>query len=663
MSCDDGRRDAGVAKVVYRPEIDGLRAIAVLSVLIYHLDLTVAGSKLLRGGFLGVDVFFVISGFLIFSLVRHELDQTGQFSLLQFYERRARRLLPALLVVLVATLAAAGYILVPSELNELGWSALASIGFVSNAFWYFDSQEYGVASGLIKPLLHTWSLAVEEQFYLVFPLIYVALLRWNSVVTLVIGLAVILFGFLGAAYLTHTSPSFSFYMIASRVWELLAGGILGHILLRDPTFGSSFALRRVMPILGLGLILASLVFVKLDWNHPGLGTLGAVCGALLIICFADPKDAVTRLLSSRPFIAVGLISYSLYLWHYPIYAFGRRLALLDPGYADYALWLVSSFAAATASYFLIERPFRGKVAVTTRVLIVSLGGLALAVSMVSILQIVRPSVMPGQNGLYALYDGIEPDNEQLQLASWGPVRKFEPLGAPTVSGAATASEAEINELWFKLDRPSVKIVLVGNSHSKDMYNALTAFTEYQPDFQVARFGMQLHQAAPDFSSLVASQNFAAADVIAVATSYRWRDLDVLPSFVHVVRAAGKTPAIMSQSPSFAGNRTFTLVDQQVRTHAPRSQEALNRLAWEMRSSGSDERNERLEALAADLNVPFLRKSDFICDEKKRECTALTPDGKKALFDSAHYSLAGAAHFGQRIAEIDWLAPLRTTVSP
>jgi peptidoglycan/LPS O-acetylase OafA/YrhL len=162
----------------YRPEIDGLRTVAVISVLIYHAKFTAFGGDVLRGGFLGVDVFFVISGFLITSLIEKEWDQTGRFSVLSFYERRLRRLLPALFIVIFASWPVAWAILMPGQMMDFVKSQIASVFFVSNMFWWDSALTYGGRSGLVEPFLHTWSLAVEEQFYIVFPLLYICLLRF-----------------------------------------------------------------------------------------------------------------------------------------------------------------------------------------------------------------------------------------------------------------------------------------------------------------------------------------------------------------------------------------------------------------------------------------------------------------------------------------------------
>ena len=239
-------------KLTYRPEIDGLRAIAVLSVVIYHGRFQLGGQDLLPGGFLGVDVFFVISGFLITSLIRQEFVASGRFSYAGFYERRARRLLPALLLVLFACLPLAWELLLPSQLVDFCKSLLASLFFGSNHYWHIVTQEYGAESALLRPLLHTWSLAVEEQYYLLFPLMLVTLLGRAKTWVLPAVLLIALASFALAVTTNTAHQQFAFYLLPTRLWELAVGSLL--VFMgggRDTT--SSYG--RIMPGLGLLLIL------------------------------------------------------------------------------------------------------------------------------------------------------------------------------------------------------------------------------------------------------------------------------------------------------------------------------------------------------------------------------------------------------------------------
>ena len=210
----------------YRPEIDGLRALAVLSVIIYHADLSLFGYKLLKGGFLGVDIFFVISGYLITALILNEIDLKGKFSFLFFYERRARRLLPALFIIILTFIPVAFFLLLPNEFEEFAKSVLFTLGFSSNFYFYNSGLIYGTENGLLKPLLHTWSLSVEEQFYLIFPIITFFFLKYlkNKIIyAVIIGF---FFSLIYAHWNAFQNPTLNFYFLFSRGWELFAGSFL-----------------------------------------------------------------------------------------------------------------------------------------------------------------------------------------------------------------------------------------------------------------------------------------------------------------------------------------------------------------------------------------------------------------------------------------------------
>jgi len=370
-----------IVKLSYKPEIDGLRAIAVLSVILYHAEFVVGGANLLPGGFLGVDVFFVISGFLITSLLVNEFHQRSAISIANFYERRARRLLPVLLIVILTSLPFAWMYLLPEQLLDFSKSLLSSIAFSSNFYWYYSLQEYGAESALLKPFLHTWSLAVEEQYYIVYPAILLVIYKWfKNYATLL--LAIGLFSsLLFSEWMTVKDASFSFYLLPSRFWELLAGGFLAHALSLYPLKSQNSILNRVMPIFGLSLIIFSFVFLG-KARHPGLYTLIPVLGTVLIIWFANDKEVVTKLLSSRVFVSVGVISYSLYLWHYPVLAFGR-IIYPSASELDKASWVFVTFLLSIASYFIVETPFRNRSIVSFRVFFGIVLTLLIVVSAVS----------------------------------------------------------------------------------------------------------------------------------------------------------------------------------------------------------------------------------------------------------------------------------------
>lgn len=335
----------------YRPDIDGLRAIAVLPVVFYH-----AGLPGPSGGFIGVDVFFVISGFLITSIVAREIAE-GRFSLVSFYERRARRILPALTGVIVASFAVGWFVLLPAEMKSLGQSAFATGFFLSNVYFMLTLDYFGQAAEF-APLLHTWSLAVEEQFYLFFPplLMFLAWMGWQRSLWIIAGLS--LLSFVAAVVVLPLKPDWVFYLILFRAWELGAGAMLALASLRPPEGRVS---REVLALAGLSAILIPIFVFDAATPFPGAAAVPPVLGATILIWIGAQGggSTVNTLLSHRALVWVGLISYSLYLWHWPILAFlriGLGSAILPIAIASAAVAV--SIAMAWLSYRFVERPFR-----------------------------------------------------------------------------------------------------------------------------------------------------------------------------------------------------------------------------------------------------------------------------------------------------------------
>lgn len=361
----------------YRPDIDGLRAIAILPVVLYH-----AGLPGLSGGFVGVDVFFVISGFLIAGMVDREVRE-GKFSLVQFYERRARRILPALVSVLTVCLVAGWILAFPNDFVDLAKSALATLGFSSNVYFWIVTDYFAPAAEL-QPLLHTWSVGVEEQFYLVFPLTMMLAASWRRR-TLLFLLAAVLLASLGIGlWATFTYPEFAFYLIPSRAWELAIGVLLA--LGAVPGVESRY-LREFSAFAGLALVLGAVAFLGPETPFPGFAAILPCVGTALIIHAGSAGSSIVgRVLSSPPLRFIGLVSYSLYLWHWPILAFARMAAgSIELPVSWRVAAVLASLLSASASWKWIEQPFRDRQRVSRRLIFVgSAGSLALVGSLAAI---------------------------------------------------------------------------------------------------------------------------------------------------------------------------------------------------------------------------------------------------------------------------------------
>ena len=353
-------------KIQYRPEIDGLRAIAVLSVIVYHAQFVFSDQLFLNGGYVGVDIFFVISGYLITSLILKEINTNSNFSFRYFYERRARRLLPILFVIILASFPLAWKYLTPINFVQFSESVLFSLGFNSNHYFHFSGLEYGNENSLLKPFLHTWSLSVEEQFYIIFPISVVLILRLFKINLLKVFFTVFIISLILAELGSKNFSSQNFYFLHSRMWELTTGSILAYIEINTGKRSENQLLNKSLPFVGLMLILFSVIFFYDGMPHPSIRTLIPVIGVSLIIWFANTNDLITKILSSKAFVGVGLISYSLYMWHFPIFAFKRERSLLSLDNQDKLELILICIILSIVSYFLVEKNFRNKKIISTK---------------------------------------------------------------------------------------------------------------------------------------------------------------------------------------------------------------------------------------------------------------------------------------------------------
>lgn len=436
----------------YRSEVDGLRAVAIVPVVLFH-----AGFPGTSGGFVGVDVFFVISGYLITSLIVLE-SEAGHFSLIGFYERRARRILPPLFAMLFTSLPFAFLWMTPSELKSFGEGVAAVSIFLSNLLFYFHSG-YFAPKALLNPLLHTWTLAVEEQYYVLFPLFLMALWRFGRrpIVAAVGLIAVLSFAFahLGGSFNAHfpfidrnwafVPTSFGFFLTPARAWELMAGALIG---LAIP--GRAFPYSRTTEAaaaVGLGSIIYAIVTFNAQTPMPSVYTLIPVLGSALLIATATPKTLVGWLLGTRPFVGIGLISYSTYLWHQPLLAFTE----LHFGNGWWiAIPATLSFLAGYLSWRYLETPFRNR-SQFTRKQIFAFSGIAMVTAI--------------SCGAYL-------------TVSQGAVWRFSPADRYLVSfdpedeGIYVAARFDNLELPFSDSDSRRRVLIVGDSFAKDVVNML-----------------------------------------------------------------------------------------------------------------------------------------------------------------------------------------------
>ena len=507
---------------IYRPDVDGLRAVAVLSVVLYHF-----GLDSLPGGFAGVDIFFVISGFLITSIVQREIVE-GRFTLGGFCRRRVRRILPALLVVVTASLLAGFFLLMPGDYEGLGWQAALSLTGMSNVYFRLKTGYFDQAAEML-PLLHTWSLAIEEQFYLVWPLWLTLVARVAGQRRYFAGLAVAGAGIVSlivAAHWVATAPATAFYSPFARAWELALGGLLVFMpALRWRWISEAAAL------IGCVLIGWTLVTLKSSDPFPGLGALAPCIGSALVIW---PRDAPTlpgRILSLRMLVGIGLVSYSLYLWHWPILVFYRHYNNgLMPDTATSLAMLVVTLSISVASWRFVERPFRRPGAMTGRTVRIALwaaAGVALAgLAIVSVAGVPErvPESVRGMESLDAMWAWNCP--RSLHIPNWGDACQF---------GADWATAGTKAFLWGDSHAEHLAPVLESVAGDRSFVLARTC-----PAFVDTSFVVD-NEADPDYAAMcgrykAVALGYLAAhpdiELIVLAASWSW-----LLDYLHLPQAA------------------------------------------------------------------------------------------------------------------------------
>jgi peptidoglycan/LPS O-acetylase OafA/YrhL len=443
---------------VFRSDIEGLRGIAVLSVVVFH-----CGVVGVSGGFVGVDVFFVLSGYLITGLLANEIRTTSHLNLLQFYARRARRLLPAAALVSIATLVAGVIIMAPNELTLAARAARATAVYMSNMFFALNAADYFASDVKWNPMLHTWTLAVEEQFYLFWPVLIMLGLRHRRSQKLLVWLLSIgtVISLAASIRLTNTAPAFAFYGLPTRAWEFGIGGLA--ILIPQGSLKGSSAALTALGWLGLLSMLASFHFISARQGFPGWIAVIPVLGATLtLIAGAEvPHVGVGRVLDSKPLQFLGTMSYSWYLWHWPFLVFA---AVLYPSIST-AGRIVAALAAlvvATVAHYLIENPLRFQPRlVRNPILSLGFGGVLMALSLsaafISLRFAARLAIAPAMQPITAAVNDIA-DMERERCV-------------------IPAQVTEVKTCSFGAAASPTTIVLFGDSHAMQWFNPMRLMAE------------------------------------------------------------------------------------------------------------------------------------------------------------------------------------------
>lgn len=622
----------------YRSEIDGLRALAVIPVLLFH-----AGFSWFKGGYVGVDVFFVISGFLITSIIIDRKYNSPR-ALIDFYMRRIRRIVPVLYLIILLCIPLAMIVMLPYQILDLSQSVFATTVFSSNILFFIESGYFDIAAKE-KPLLHTWSLAVEEQFYIFYPIIMILIWRLKRVYKIACLAFITIVSFALAEYLSTAHPEANFFLLPSRAWELSIGCLIAF-------FPDNRLKKYSAPISVLGLSMIALSVFTLDSStpYPSSYTLFPVLGTALILLTTHTECPIAKALSIKPLVFIGLLSYSLYLWHQPLFAYARIHNIGDLNLTwTFSILALTGFLSFLGWKFL-ETPIR-KGAIKTPTLLAGLGGLSIAFLCFGF-------IGHKTNGYYDYYFSKIPIESRARLVD--------------VKKVGAEKSAYFKRIWnenFEFsDRNTQKILILGDSFAGDIYAAAILNQEKLSgkEFKLIKFddtcyGDFLGKSNKGISNYNAlrckneleKQNLSAAirkaDLVVLTNHWEIGTDQNLALLLDLLETMGKKTLVLSADvfqdiPSVLA-KTIT---------ANIAEEDMPHLIYRSISTPSRKISQTLEKVTQGRDhVKFVNRLALFCNHEKQECTAITETGHVLFYDFGHFTMHGLKTAGEHMIAQQW----------
>jgi peptidoglycan/LPS O-acetylase OafA/YrhL len=619
----------------YRADIDGLRSVAVLSVLFFHV-----GFKAFSGGWVGVDVFFVISGFLITRLIVDEVDR-GSFSFGKFYARRARRLFSSFIFTIVVCFVAGSLILDPVYWQHFAGEIVYSLAAASNIFYWLDGGYFGIAEEY-KPLLHTWSLGVEEQFYLIWPLAITLMLRYKPRFVWPILGAAFVASLLAAEYFFYADRADAvFFLLPSRIFEFAIGAMLVWLLRSEP---ASEPIRVAALILGLALITYSVFFFTIQTPFPTVYAL-IPCGGAALVIYGGTADHLRSILGNPPMVWIGKVSYSLYLIHWPIIVFYKYHRLTPLTHIEQIAICICSLAAASLMYVFIEQPFRNP----RRVQFSSNAALGFVCTAAVIILLIPASIIWAKGTLLWRGSGLSISNAELEQVE--EQRKQDDVDNLLVDRSFAAADSRS------------RLMFLGDSHGGDI--AGTLFLTLGADrFDYARLGFddpcfstvdsrpwilqivgRQTACAVQISALKKSRSFAEAQYVFIANYWSEDTIKGFAEGLALLRSLTKAKIIV-----VGQNATFPTFDSSLRFLGTHQSQLLNTSFFEQQSSIDRKINEQLKLLASANGLGFINRQALVCSNSTARCRVVDADGKLLYSDRTHWSYPGRKVFGEMMVK-------------
>lgn len=609
----------------YKAHIDGLRALAVVPVVLFHLDV-----EAMSGGFVGVDIFFVISGYLITTILYNDIS-VGKYSIFEFYKRRILRILPALAAVLIFISAVSVFMLFPVEQTSVGESLVFSTSFLSNVYFWWSSDYFSAAAETM-PLLHTWSLAVEEQFYIVFPpLLYLIWKHFRErLLHVLIFAGVMSFG--GCLLVLKLQESAAFYLLPFRAWELLMGAVLSILQTRR-----SFAPSALLGGVGFVLVVLPVLMLDRESSFPGFNALYPCLGACLLIAFAE-GTVIGRVLSLRPVVYVGKASYSFYLWHWPLIVFWKVLFGSDLTVMGVLLLASVSFSIAIISTEFVEKPFRGAWARSLPSGYVMLGGLLTLLVIFMIGLGVRLNMFKTA-GAISVPSEVERVVSAANYTEWQDHAKQFRRGECLIGAGDGGITAFKPGVCATIEKDRVNVVLIGDSHAAQYWGA---FHELFPDvnvMQVTASGCRFLLSSDGDPNCIQIRDWVFNDFLSsnyvdvVILGGRWyqHELGFVQPTLDYLKDVSRNVILLGPTVEYNGSLPLLLARTMLRGEefdfAKHLVRGKGQLDLEMRQRAEEEGVSYISVLSSECRAD--------------ECLLIASDGVPMQFDYGHLTLSGA----------------------
>ena len=630
----------------YRLDIDALRGISVLSVVLYHSKLQFFNYDFFSGGFLGVDIFFVITGYLISKILLNEYYLTNNINFADFYKRRVRRLIPTLVVILMASTLLSYFVLDPAKLKQFSASVYASIIFTANAYFHYFGNFYGNDDNLFKPLLHLWSLGVEEQFYILFPIILLLILKFFKNFIIFFFLLGFILSLIFAEYASTNHIMFSFYMLPSRIWEILLGSVIAYYTIFNKTeLKINIFIKNLLYLISI-LIIFSCFFI-FDINlikHPSIITLLPLLACSIIIILGSEKKKIYLydLFSNRFFVFFGKISYSLYLWHFLFFSIFRN-SFLEEGLFAKIFIIFLSIIVSIWSYKYVEQKYRSKKISFKSTIRFSLI-LTFLISFINLYYLSSEKILKK----------FEIDN--VYLTQWKDTNFILDFIRKN------------NHKKYK-DNNKVKVLIVGNCHADDTY---IAFKFAQKNFSKYEFILHPRLEVADFKNKVNKKTnlYQTSDIIIFSSRWREEDISILSNLILNIKKDNKQIIVFNSIPEFNfteekfGLKKIFLTNykkQIIKSNSVnlslKDETDLKKLYYNQFSNRSDTNkiNNDLFKIASFHKVKIINSFEFFCEEFTKECEFRSKENYDELYrDYGRYSITGLKILAQKFSKPDIL---------